>query len=106
MLADPLDSWVTSMGNLVAARLHEARGELGTALAAARRRDWDQVSPYYVVYHREEGRLAALTGDTAGAILAYRRYLALRGDAEARFQPRVRQVRSALEVLEQAVARR
>jgi len=106
MLTDPLDSWVPSMGNLVAARLHEARGELGAALAAVRRRDWDHVSPYYVAYHREEGRLAALTGDTAGAILAYRRYLALRGDAEPRFQPRLREVRSALEVLEQAVARR
>jgi hypothetical protein len=105
MLVDPLDTWLPSMGNLVAAQLHEARGELGAALAAVRRRDWDHISPFYVVYHREEGRLAALTGDTAGAILAYHRYLALRGDAEPRLQPRVRQVRSALTVLEQATGK-
>jgi ketosteroid isomerase-like protein len=34
--------------------------------------------PDYVRYRREEGRLAALLGDTAGAIRAYRDYLALR----------------------------
>jgi hypothetical protein len=60
----------------------------------------------YVVHHREEGRLAALTGDTAGAILAYGRYLALRDDAEPRLQPRVRQVRRALAELERASTRR
>ena len=38
--------------------------------------------PHYVKYLREEGRLAALTGDRQGAIRAYRHYLALRGDAE------------------------
>jgi hypothetical protein len=63
------------------------------------------VDPGYVVYHREEGRLAALTGDTVAAIRAYRRYLALRGDAEPRLQPRVRQVRGALAALEQGAAR-
>jgi hypothetical protein len=102
VLANPLDAWMPSLGNLVAAQLHEARGELGAALAAARRRSWGLVCPHYVVSHREEGRLAALTGDTAGAIRAYRRYLALRGDAEPRLQPRVRQVRSALAALEHA----
>ncbi|MGH7514898.1 MAG: protein kinase domain-containing protein, partial [Gemmatimonadales bacterium] len=104
VLTNPLDAWMPSLGNLVAAQLHEARGELGAALAAARRRSWGEVCPHYVVSHREEGRLAALTGDTAGAIRAYRRYLALRGDAEPRLQPRVRQVRSALAALERASA--
>ena len=59
----------------------------------------------YVAYHREEGRLAALTGDTTGAIRAYRRYLALRGGADPKLQARVQQVRSALAALEQAAAR-
>jgi len=105
LLADPLDEWMPCWGNMVAARLHEARGELGAALAAMRRRSWGFVCPSYVVYHREEGRLAALTGDTTGAIRAYRRYLALRSDAEPRFQPRVQQVRSALAALERASVR-
>jgi tetratricopeptide (TPR) repeat protein len=104
LLADPLDSWTASLGNLVAAQLHEARGELGAALAAVRRRDWDEVIPYYLVYHREEGRLAALTGDTAAAILAYHRYLALRSDAEPGLQPRVQAIRAALAALEHGKA--
>jgi hypothetical protein len=33
---------------------------------------------YLSTFLREEGRLAALTGDTAGAIRAYQHYLALR----------------------------
>jgi hypothetical protein len=107
MLTDPVEDMVPLVGNLVAARLHEERGELAAALAAVRRRWWGQwVDPGYVVYHREEGRLAALAGDTAGAIRAYRRYLTLRGDAEPPLQPRVRQVRTALAALERASAGR
>ena len=37
---------------------------------------------YLSTYLREEGRLAALVGDTAGAIGAYQHYLALRSDPE------------------------
>ena len=51
-------------------------------------------------YLREEGRLAALTGDRAGSIRAYRHYLALRSEAEPALQPEVRQVRAELEALE------
>jgi hypothetical protein len=105
LLTDPLDEWMPCWGNMVAARLHEARGELGAALVAMRRRSWGLLCPSYVVYHREEGRLAALTGDTTGAIRAYRRYLALRSDAEPRFQPKVQQVRSALAALQHAFGR-
>jgi eukaryotic-like serine/threonine-protein kinase len=106
VLADPLEDLVPLVGNLVAAQLHEQRGELAQALAAVRRRWWGRwVDPGYVVYHREEGRLAALTGDTAGAILAYRRYIALRSEAEPQLQPRVRQVREALAALQRATAR-
>jgi hypothetical protein len=81
-LADPV--WVpwASYGNLVAARLHQERGEIPATLAAVRRRAVGMGSfPHYVKYLREEGRLAALTGDREGAIRAYRHYLALRGDA-------------------------
>jgi hypothetical protein len=102
LLTDPLDAswWLPAVGNLVAARLHEARGERSAALVAIRRRMWGLVCPFFVVYHREEGRLAALAGDTTGAVRAYRRYLALRGDADPPLQPRVQEVRRALAALE------
>jgi eukaryotic-like serine/threonine-protein kinase len=89
------------VGNLIASRLYEEEGDLPRALAAIRRRVWDLIpNPYYVRYHREEGRLAALNGDREGAIRAYRRYLALRSGAEPRLQRQVAQVRAQLEALE------
>jgi hypothetical protein len=85
-------------GNLIAARLHRGRGEYQIALAAIRRR-FDIFWPPVVAYHREEGRIAALAGDTAGAIRAYERYLRIRADAEPRLQPEVQQVRAELAAL-------
>ncbi|MBA2686309.1 MAG: hypothetical protein H0U66_17630, partial [Gemmatimonadaceae bacterium] len=100
-LADPFAINWASYGNLIAARLHEKRGELPAALAALRRRFiGTSTHPHYVTYLREEGRLAALLGDRKGAIRAYRHYLALRGQAEPALQPQVRQVRAELEALE------
>jgi tetratricopeptide (TPR) repeat protein/tRNA A-37 threonylcarbamoyl transferase component Bud32 len=91
----------TVEGNLIAARLYEEQGNLPQALAAIRRRVWDlNVTPLYVTYHREEGRLAALNGDREGAVRAYQRYLAIRSGAEPRLQPQVKQVRGELEALE------
>lgn len=108
-LLNQLDSAMTntsslaapSFGNLVLARLYENQGNLAGALAALRRRVFDYpVYPIYVTYHREEGRLAALNGERAGAIRSYRRYLALRSAAEPRLQPQVARVRADLEALE------
>lgn len=45
---------------------------------------------------REEGRLAALTGDRAGAIRAYNPYLDLRPNPEPAVQPRVDEVKTEL----------
>jgi hypothetical protein len=45
---------------------------------------------------REEGRLAALAGDPAGAIRAYSHYLALRYNPEPSLKPQVDQVRAEL----------
>jgi hypothetical protein len=45
---------------------------------------------------REEGRLAALVGDRAGAIKAYSHYLALRHNPEPTVKPEVGRVRSEL----------
>ena len=58
------------------------------------------VMPFEAVRQREEGRLAALAGDTAGAIRVYRRYLLLRQDAEPALTPQRDSVRAALALLE------
>lgn len=70
--------------NLVVARLAEAQGDLVWALRAVRRGSGGLGAfPWYrATFLREEGRLAALAGDTAGAIRAYRHYLAIRPDPE------------------------
>jgi hypothetical protein len=86
-------------GNLIAARLHEARGEHTEALAALRRRDGSYFWPIAVTYHREEGRVAAAAGDTATAIRAYERYLRIRDDVEPRLRPEMERVRAELAAL-------
>ena len=78
------------------ARWREAQGDIRGALRATRRRAgygyfWN-VS--YIL--REEGRLAALVGDRAGAIKAYRHYLALRYNPEPSVKPEVDRVRAEL----------
>jgi hypothetical protein len=85
--------------NLVIARLAEAQGDLPLALRAVRRGIGGRLllSTYYLsTFLREEGSLAALAGDTAGAIRAYHHYLALRPDPEPEVKPEVEQVRAEL----------
>ena len=53
------------------------------ALKTVRRRVFGlRPAPYLSTYLREEGHLAALAGDTVGAIHVYQHYLALRSDPE------------------------
>jgi eukaryotic-like serine/threonine-protein kinase len=104
LLLDRLDSLVTtgaggSVGlqdNLILARLREAAGDPRGALAAVRRRVYGLQPEFLSTHLREEGRLAALTGDTAEAISAYRQYLALRSDPEPALKPGVERVREEL----------
>ncbi|HEX5820018.1 MAG TPA: hypothetical protein VFY20_14115, partial [Gemmatimonadales bacterium] len=67
--------------NWTIARLREAQGDLPRALAAIRRRE-NNYYPGYLwtlpAFLRQEGRLAALVGDSAGARAAYDHYLTLR----------------------------
>lgn len=88
-----------TVATVIAVRLYEARGDRQHALALARRRtfwwNWLLSTPL-----REEGRLAALVGDTAGAIRAYQHYLALRSDPEPRLRPDIERVRAELQRLE------
>ena len=83
--------------NLDLARLRERQGDLRAALTAVRRRSYSyHLSDYLAPHLREEGRLAALTGDSAGAVRAYRHYLALRSDPEPSVRPSVDSVRQEL----------
>ena len=84
--------------NLVVARVAERQGDLTLALRAVRRRGskLDDYPYYLSTFLYEEGRLAALTGDTIGALQAYRHYLALRVAPEPELQPEVERVRGEL----------
>jgi hypothetical protein len=86
------------VATVIASRLYEARGDRLHALALTRRRSfwWTQLLSTQI---RDEGRLATLIGDTAGAIRAYRHYLALRSDPEPRLRADVERVRAALAAL-------
>ncbi len=83
--------------NLEVARLRERQGNHRAALAAVRRRPYAyHLTDYLAPHLREEGRLAALTGDRSGAVRAYRHYLALRSDPESALRPAVEAVRAEL----------
>ena len=83
--------------NLEVARLRERQGDLRAALAAVRRRPYAyHLTDYLAAHLREEGRLAALTRDRAGAIGAYRHYLALRSDPEPALGPAADTIRAEL----------
>ena len=92
------DQMIT-IGNLTAARIYEKRGDGLRALGMIRRQSsWNT---YLSTQLREEGRLAALVGDRASAVRAYRHYIALRSEAEPRLRPGVDAVRRELAQMEQ-----
>jgi serine/threonine-protein kinase len=79
------------------ARMLEASGDRAGALAAIRRRPyfigWQ---PFLAASLREEGRLASLVGDRAGAVRAYEHHLALRHDPEPALRAAADSVRAEL----------
>jgi len=77
-------------------------GDFARARDALRHREVGsaEATSYYVPILRYEGRAAELAGDTAGAIAAYRHYLALRYDPDAGARFYADSVRSALGRLE------
>jgi hypothetical protein len=87
-------------GPIALARLLEATGDSGAALAAVRRRPyfigWQPFLAASLLY---EGRLAAAAGDRAGAIRAYEHYLALRHDPEPPLRAAADSVRTVLAAL-------
>lgn len=85
---------------LLIARLYQRVGSREHALQALRKRAYLAGWPRYrASAWREEGRLAELAGDLAGARRAYQRYLALRTAPEPPLAPEVERIRSALAAL-------
>jgi hypothetical protein len=79
-----------AFANFTIARLREAQGSFPAALAAIRRRETDGYPAYLwsrLAFLRREGRLAALAGDTAGALRAYDAYLTQRTDPDPPLRP-------------------
>ena len=94
-------SWFSEIGNLVLARLWHQQGRADRALRTIRRRIQGlAVNPMYPASLQEEGRYAALTGDRAGAIRAYRHYLTLRSEPEPVVRSKVDEARAELAALE------
>jgi hypothetical protein len=91
---------IVHWANLVAARAHEAAGRDADALRAVRRGVWRFPPQLLSTFLRDEARLAAKQNDRAGAIRAYRHYLALRSDPELELRAEVEQVRAELAELE------
>ena len=69
---------------IMSTRLHEKLGRFDVALASSRWREHYTGHPVFLSTQlNDEARLALRTGDRAGAIRAYRRYLALRPAPES-----------------------
>ncbi len=94
---------VMAESNFIVAQLYAHVGDYAAALRAVRRRHHHMhafhVASWFLGLMREEGKLAALAGDTAGAIKAYRHYLTLRTDPGPGLRAEVDAVRAALEEL-------
>jgi len=96
---DPVFSW-SGLGEVILARYWEAAANPARALALLRSRilgfpNWSLAESY-----RAEGRLAAIVGDTTGAIRVYREYLDLRRFADSLLMPQRDSVAAELARLE------
>jgi DNA-binding SARP family transcriptional activator/TolB-like protein len=89
----------SSQSQLIAAQLFERSGQPKRALAAVRRTYYESAN-LLSSFLREEGRLAALTGDTTGAIRAYRHFLTLRHNPDPQRKGETERIRSVLAGLE------
>jgi tetratricopeptide (TPR) repeat protein len=86
--------------SLAIARLFDRIGDTERALTSVRRRPYLRGWPRYLAtYLREEGRLAAATGDREGAARAYRQYLSMRTSVEPPLRAEADSVRAELGAL-------
>jgi hypothetical protein len=99
LASDLASDWQVT--DLVTARLRETIGDLpGARRAIGRMPVASPTSPAYgAMYLREQARLALQAGDTASAVRALRRYVALRADAEPALRPELDRARARLAAL-------
>jgi serine/threonine-protein kinase len=101
LLTGPSTVWGLE-ATIVSGRLHSAVGDHAGALRAFRRWTDNGWQTFYLsTFLREQGREAALIGDTATAIRAYRHYLVLRSAPEPGLREEVARVRDELRELEE-----
>jgi DNA-binding SARP family transcriptional activator len=93
---DPPVRIVASRMQLMLASAFDALDDPESALRVIRRRELSNPAFFLATMLREEGRLAARSGDRAGAIRAYSHYLALRTDPDPALLSEVRHVRHQL----------
>jgi DNA-binding SARP family transcriptional activator len=96
---DPPSRLVANRMHLLLARAFDALDDPETALRVIRRRELNNPPFYLATILAEEGRLAVRAGDRAGAIQAYRHYLALRTDPDPELTPEVGRIREELSAL-------
>jgi serine/threonine-protein kinase len=86
---------------LLLARCLEWRGDPAGALQVLRRRPYRAWTglPFLEPSFKEEGRLALAAGDTAGAWVAWRRYLELRSDPDPELAPERDRIRRLFQSL-------
>ena len=84
--------------NIALARILDERGRLGDALRAIRRREYHEQRGVNALstFLREEGGLAARSGDRQSAIEAWTHYLVLRADPEPGLRAQRDSVRAEL----------
>jgi hypothetical protein len=93
---------LSTYAHLWISRLYNLAGEPALALSAIRRRPYMAGWPRYLATAwREEGLLAQATGDSTGALHAYRRYLALRAAPEPSLAAAAADIRARLASLQQ-----
>jgi hypothetical protein len=97
--SDVFSDWPVT--NLVTARLRDALGDLAGARRAAGRIlvELPLTPVYHTTYLREQARLELQAGDTASAVRALRRYVALRGSCEPGLRPELDRARAQLAAL-------
>jgi TolB-like protein len=96
---DAVFAW-SGLGEVILARNWEAAGNPARGLALLRSRILGFPNWSFAESYRAEGRLAALVGDTTGAMRVYREYLDLRRFADSVLLPQRDSVRTELARLE------
>jgi tRNA A-37 threonylcarbamoyl transferase component Bud32/tetratricopeptide (TPR) repeat protein len=96
LLATAPPMWLSPLDHRLLPRLWEQAGDIGRALAAARRRTYGLEPRMLSTSIYDEGRYALQIGDRGAAIHAFEWYLALRSEPDSALLPTVNRVRTEL----------